>query len=126
MFVQDTPSALPYCLHQLTTDPDTLETGEYSCVKNFDFISMFFMDMMFAFLGQYNVTSETIGLLEQSLVSGIDLLKLRRYAKIGAPLINATVVSVAASTAAADRVNAYLNLQMPKPLNRVGLYLLSV
>jgi len=126
VFVQDTPSALPYCLHQLTTDPDTLETGEYSCVKNFDFISMFFMDMMFAFLGQYNVTSETIGLLEQSLVSGIDLLKLRRYAKIGAPLINATVVSVAASTAAADRVNAYLNLQMPKPLNRVGLYLLSV
>ena len=126
VFVQDTPSALPYCLHQLTTDPDTLESGEYSVVKNFDFISMFFMDIMFGFLGQYNITPETLGLLNQSLIGGIDLLKLRKYAKIGAPLTNGSVVSVTQSTAAADRAEAYLTVQMPKPLNRVGLHLVSV
>jgi hypothetical protein len=126
VFVQDTPSALPYCLHQLTTDPDTLESGEYSVVKNFDFISMFFMDLMYSFLGQYNVTPETLGLLNQSLVGGIDLLKLRKYAKIGAPLLNGTVVSVAESSAAADRAEAYVEVQMPKPLNRIGLHLVSV
>ena len=126
LFVQDTPSALPYCLHQLTTDPSTLETGEYSVVKNFDFISMFFMDLLQFFLGQYNVTDETVGLLHQSLNSGIDLLKLRKYAKIGAPLIAGTVISVAKSAAAADRVEAYVNVQLPKPLNRIGLHLVSV
>jgi len=125
LFVQDTPSALPYCLHQLTTDPSTLETGEYSIVKNFDFISVFFQDILEDFLGQYNISDETLGLLNQSLDTGIDLLKLRKYAKIGAPLLSASVTSVVQSTAAADRAELYMEVQMPKPLNRIGLYLIS-
>jgi hypothetical protein len=125
LFVQDTPSALPYCLHQLTTDPSTLETGEYSVVKNFDFISVFFQDILDDFLGQYNISEETLGLLNQSLDTGIDLLKLRKYAKIGAPLLSASVTSVAQSTAAADRAELYMEVQMPKPLNRIGLHLIS-
>jgi hypothetical protein len=125
VFVQDTPAALPYSLHQLTTDPSTLETGEYSVVKNFDFISMFFQDILEDFLGQYNLNEETLGLLQQSLNTGIDLLKLRKYAKIGAPLIDASVTSVAQSTAAADRAELYMSVKMPNPLNRIGLHLIS-
>jgi hypothetical protein len=125
VFVQDTPAALPYCLHQLTTDPSTLETGEYSVVKNFDFVSMFFQDILEDFLGQYNVNEETLGLLNQALNTGIDLLKLRKYAKIGAPLTDASVTSVAQSSAAADRAELYMSVKMPVPLNRIGLHLIS-
>ena len=125
VFAQDTPAALPYCIHQLTTDPSTLETGEYSVVKNFDFVSLFFQDIMDDYLGEYNINEETIGLIEGGLNSGIDLLKLRKYAKIGAPLNSATVTSVAQHASAADRVEAYMDIELPKPLNRVGLHLIS-
>jgi hypothetical protein len=125
LFVQETPEALPYCLHQLTTDPSTLETGEYSVVKNFDFVSMFFQDILEDFLGQYNVNDETLGLLHQALDTGVDLLKLRKYAKIGAPLLSATVTSVAQSVASADRAEIYVEAELPKPLNRIGLHLIS-
>ena len=126
VFAQDNPSALPYCIHQLTTDPDTLETGEYSVVKNFDFISLFFMDILDDFLGIWNINEETLGFLRESLENGIDLLRLRKYARIGAPLNDAAITSVAESTASADRVEVYMNVDLPKPLNRIGLHLISV
>jgi len=125
VFAQDTPNALPFCVHQLTTDADTLQTGEYSLVKNFDFIALFFQDILDDFLGIYNITDETMGFLKQAMNTGIDLLKLRKYAKIGAPLNDASITSLAVSTAAADRVEAYMTIDMPKPLNRIGLHLIS-
>lgn len=125
VFGQETPNSLPYCIHQLTTDADTLETGEYSLVKNFDFIALFFQDILDDFLGVYNINDETLGFLKQSMNTGIDLLKLRKYAKIGAPLNDATVTSIDVSTAAADRVESYMTIDMPKPLNRIGLHLIS-
>ena len=125
VFGQDSPNALPYCIHQLTTDADTLETGEYSLVKNFDFIALFFQDILDDFLGIYNITDETMGFLKQAMNTGIDLLKLRKYAKIGAPLNDASITSLGVSSAAADRVEAYMSINMPKPLNRIGLHLIS-
>lgn len=125
VFAQDSPNSLPYCVHQLTTDADTLQTGEYSLVKNFDFIALFFQDILDDFLGVYNITEETMGFLKQAMNTGIDLLKLRKYAKIGAPLNDASITSLGVSTAAADRVEAYMSINMPKPLNRIGLHLIS-
>jgi hypothetical protein len=126
VYEQKTPSALPSCIHQLTTEPTTLETGEYSVVKNFDFIALFFQDILDDFLGEYNINEETLGLLEQALDTGIDVLKLRRYAKIGAPINSAEVVSVEQHSTLADRVEIKMNCGLPKPLNRIGLHLVSV
>lgn len=126
VFAQDTPNSLPYSIHQLTTDADTLETGEYSVVKNFDFIALFFQDILDNYLGEYNINEETLGILEQSLNGGVDILKLRTYAKIGAPLISGEVTSVAQHTTLEDRAEIYMSVGMPKPLNRIGLHLVSV
>lgn len=126
VYEQETPNTLPSCIHQLTTDPSTLETGEYSVVKNFDFIALFFQDILDDFLGEYNINEETLGLLEQALDTGIDVLKLRRYAKIGAPINSAEVVSVEEHATIADRVEIKMNAGLPKPLNRIGLHLVSV
>jgi hypothetical protein len=125
VYDQETENALPVCIHQLTTDPDTLESGEYSLVKNFDFISIFFQDILDDYLGQYNINEETLGFLQQALNTGIDVLKLRRFAKIGAPLISASVTFITQSTAAADRAEVYMDVKMPKPLNVIGLHLVS-
>ena len=125
IFAQTTENTAPYCIHQLMTDTTSLETGEYSLVKNFDYISLFFQDILDDYVGPYNITAENLGLLHQALDTGIDILKLRRFPKIGAPINSASVVSVEESSAAADRVEAKIDINMPKPLNTIGLHLVS-
>lgn len=125
VFVQASPNTLPYCVHQLTTDADALETGEYSLVKNFDFISLFYRDIVDDYLGDWNINTDTIDFIKADINAGTDLLKLRKVAKIGAPIISATLSSIAQHKTAKDRVEAYLNVTMPKPLNVIGLHILS-
>lgn len=125
VFVQDTPESLPYCIHQLTTDPSALQTGEYSMVKNFDYLSRFFVSILDEYIGKWNINEETLGFMRQSLNSGIDRLKLKRYARIGAPINAASIVSLAISEAAADRIEIYMSLDRPKPLNVIGLHLVG-
>ena len=125
VFVQQTPTSLPYSIHQLTTDPSTLESGEYSIVKNFDFVSLFFADILEPFLGIWNINTDTLGFIRQALNTGIESLKLRRVSKIGAPLNSANITSLAISTASTDRVEVYMAVDLPKPLNVIGLHLVA-
>ena len=125
VFAQNAPTALPYSIHQLTTDPSTLQSGEYSIVKNFDFVSLFYLGILEPFLGVWNVNTDTLGFIRQALNTGTENLKLRRVAKIGAPLNSATVTSVAVSPASADRVEVYIEVDLPKPLNVIGLHLVA-
>jgi hypothetical protein len=126
VFQQDTPSSLPYIIHQLTTDPSTLEFGELSLVKNFDFVSLFFSDILDDFLGIWNINDETMNFMNAAVQTGIENLKLRRRIRIGAPIISARVTSLAQSTASADRIELYMEVDFPKPLNTVGLHIVSV
>jgi hypothetical protein len=125
VFAQASPTSLPFCVHQLTTDADALETGEYSLVKNFDFISLFYRDIVDDYLGDWNIDTSTMDFIKADLNSGTDLLKLRRYPKIGSPIISAELTKMEISASAKDRVEAYMNVVMPKPLNRIGLHLIS-
>lgn len=125
VFQQDTPQALPYVVHQLTTDTATLQSGEFSMVKNFDFVSLFFADIVDEFIGSWNINTETLGFISASVVGGVDNLKLRRRPRIGAPIIDGTITSVSVSTASADRVEMFVEIQFPSPLNIVALHLVS-
>lgn len=125
VFAQQTPTALPFTIHQLTTDVSTLESGEFSVVKNFDFVSLFFVDILEAFLGQYNINTETLTLLRSALNIGGETLKLRTFAKIGAPLTSFAVNDLGVSPVSADRVVAHLATGLPKPLNVVELHLVA-
>ncbi len=125
VFAQQTPQSLPFSIHQLTTDPSTLESGEYSVVKNFDFVSLFFVDILEDFLGQYNVTEQTLGLIATALNTGGDLLRLRTVAKIGAPLTSFAITSLGVSPTSGDRVLIYLAIGLPKPLNVIELHLVA-
>lgn len=125
VFQQDTPTALPYIVHQLTTDVTSLETGEFSMVKNFDFVSLFFADILDDYLGQWNVNPETLGFISAAVDSGIDNLKLRRRPRIGAPVIDATLVSIVQNATQSDRVDLVVEVEFPAPLNTVTLRLVS-
>lgn len=125
VFAQQTPASLPYTIHQLTTDPSTLETGEYSVVKNFDFVSMFFVDILEGFIGQYNVTQETLALIQSALSTGGELLMLRTVTKIGAPLTSFAINDIGVSTVSGDRVITHIAIGLPKPLNVIELHLVA-
>ena len=126
VFQQDTPQALPYCVHQLTTDPSTLEFGEYSMVKNMDFVSLYFADIVNEFIGPWNINPETIGFMSTAVTTGIGTLKLQKRAKIGAPIITGKISQLAQSTLSKDRVECYIECTFPAPLNTVGLHIVSV
>jgi len=126
VFQQDTVQSLPYVVHQLTTDVSTLQSGEFSMVKNFDFVSIFFSDILEDYIGTWNVNIETIGFISASISSGIDNLKLRRRPRIGAPLIDGKVVSITVSPSSADRLEIFVECKFPAPLNIIALHLVSV
>jgi hypothetical protein len=121
VFIQDTPTSLPFTVHQLTTDPTTLETGEYSLVKNFDFVAQTFKNSLDSFIGRYNVIDETLDLLRDTLRVTGDVLVRARLPRIGAPLRDFNVVSVEESPTSGDTALAVISIDLPKPLNRIEL-----
>jgi hypothetical protein len=125
VFTQATPISLPFSIHQLTTDPSTLQSGEYSIVKNFDFVSLFFVDILNPFIGIWNINNDTVGFIRQAVNTGIDNLKLRRVARIGAPINDASITSLDISTASADRIELFMEVDLPVPLNVIGLHLVA-
>jgi hypothetical protein len=125
VFVQDTTSSQPYTIHEVTTDVTSLETGEYMAVKNLDFISLTFLGTIRDFLGKWNINTDTIQYIHQACTATITNLKSRYVAKIGAPLISATIDSVAESDISEDRVEAYISVRQPMTLNVIGLHLVA-
>lgn len=123
VFLQDSESSTPYSAHEVTTDTDTYEMGEYMNVKNFDFVASYYRDIFRTFLGRYNITKETIGMLRDAFNNGTEFLQLRTYPRIGAPLLDATVVSVEQLESEVDRVEIYATVNLPKVLNKIGLHL---
>ena len=67
-------------------------------------------------------TSTTIrsAFIRQALNTGITSLRLQRVAKIGAPINEASLTSVAISEASADRVEVFMTGELPVPLNVIG------
>lgn len=126
VFQQDTPSALPYIVHQLTTAPATLQFGELSMVKNRDYVSMYLADIVDDFIGPWNINKETIGFMNAAVQAGIDNIKLMNRPRIGAPLIDAKVVQLGESSISEDRVELVVEADFPKPLNTVALHVVSV
>jgi hypothetical protein len=123
VMVQNVPGALPICIHQLTTDPTTLETGELSVVRNVDFISKFFLDLLAPFIGVYNVTQATQNAIFRAVNDGAQNLIGRSLDRIGPPLISGTVTSIKVSDYDASRIELYFRGVIPRPLNTIAFHL---
>lgn len=125
VFAQDNPSALPYSIHELTTDVTALETGEYMITKDFDFVAWTFLDTMWPFIGTWNITNETMGFIRQALAQVIANMKGRYVRKIGAPIIDAAITDVGVSELSKDRIDAWIEVDLPMVLNTIALHLVA-
>jgi hypothetical protein len=125
VFVQENPSALPSTIHEVTTDVSALEFSEYMVVKDFDFVAWTFLDTLIPFVGPWNVTDETIEFIRQALFTTGDNLKARKVAKIGSPLLDYQLDSVEKSSLSKDRIESYMQVELPMTLNTIGLHLVA-
>lgn len=118
-----TEGALPECVHQLTTDPTTLETGEVSVVKNLDFISTGYQQLLKSFLGRYNAIPEALSDIQEAVDTYAAQLKGRYVANIGAPLLSGRMTSLTYSPTSPDTAEAFFEVGIPRPLNNIGFHL---
>ena len=125
VFLQDTSNSPAYAMHQLTTDTSVMENMELSMVRDFDYVSRFYKKILDEYIGRYNVTPQTLDLLRESLNAGTDQLKSNVLPKIGAPILGASVKSISPLEGQRDRVEIYMDVELPAPLNRLGLHLVA-
>ena len=63
--------------------------------------------------------------LAQAANSGIQQLKTKRTARIGAPINDASITGLFVSPASADRIELYIAVSRPTPLNTIGIHLVG-
>lgn len=125
IFVQATEESAPYVRHQLTTDVSTTEFSELSFVKNYDYVSYVCRDVLQPFIGTWNVNTAALAAIGTALSAALETLKLASEAKIGAPIIKYSIESISQLENNRTRVEAYVNVTFPYPLNVIGLHLVS-
>lgn len=121
VFVQDTPSSPPYSIHQLTTDTTTLDSGEFSMVRNYHFVAKTYKDALDDFLGRYNVIPETLETLANTMRVVGNTLRRGRLPRIGSPILSAQVLSIETAEGSRDQVEIQVAIEFPAPLNRIIL-----
>jgi hypothetical protein len=123
IFVQATQGGAPYVRHELTTDMSTLEYRELLCVKNWDFLSYFYFDLITPFIGSWNITRDTLNTIRQTIIAGSELLKTKKLPKIGPPLLSCEVISLAQDVNNKDTINMNLSISIVYPNNYTNIYL---
>jgi len=124
LIVQETQTSIPYIRHSLTTDMTTLYFREMQQVKNWDYLSYFFHDILKGFIGRYNITPDTLRILGQTITSGGRLLQGKKLPKIGAPLLDFSIKTLKQDDTNKDSVIVEMPIQMPVVLNYLNLYLI--
>lgn len=124
ILVQESQGTLPYIRHSLTTDMSVLQYRELQQVKNVDFLSYFFHDILKSFPGRYNITADTLQILRTTLIAGAKLLQGKRLPKIGAPLLDYQIKTLKQDENNKDQVVIEMPVTMPTVMNYINLYLI--
>ena len=117
LFVQDTQASAPYCRHELTTDMTALEYREILKVKNWDYLSYFYKDILDPFIGTWNITEDTLSTIKQTIISASENLKTQKVAKIGAPLISYNITKLEQNATSKDTINCRIKIETVSPNN---------
>lgn len=123
IFVQDTQSAAPYCRHELTTDMSVLEYRELLKVKNWDYLSYFYHDLVEPFIGQWNIIDDTLRVIRQTVISASENLKSQKLPRIGAPLVSYEIAELAQDKTTKDKIQLRMNIAIVDPNNYTDVHL---
>jgi hypothetical protein len=130
VLVQDSLTGAPYTVHQVTTGqismPGVQEFSEVSVVSNFDFVASSLKKRLDPYVGVWNVIPEAIASISSSLEGGLDDLRTRSRPRIGSPLVSGAVLSVQKNAADAGRLDVSVEVEIPKVLNKLVVYLTSI
>lgn len=124
LMIQESPSSIPYCRHELTTDMSVLEYREVQQVKNFDFLSYFFRDLLAPFIGKWNITPDSLNTLRSTINAGGKLLQGKKLPKIGPPLVDFSITKLEQNANNKDMVDIVVPVTIPTVMNYVNLYLI--
>lgn len=117
LFVQDTQTAPPYCRHELTTDMTALEYREILKVKNWDYLSYFYKDLLDPFIGTWNITEDTLLTIKQTIISASENLKTQKLPKIGSPLISYNIDKLEQNATSKDTITCRIKTEIVSPNN---------
>lgn len=123
LFVQETTGSIPYVRHELTTDMSVLEYRELQQVKNWDFLSYYYHDKVKSFIGRWNITTDTISTIRQTIDASSAQLKSKKLPRIGAPLLDAVIDNLSQNVNNRDNLDCRLKIKMPATLNYMNMYL---
>lgn len=124
LFVQESAGTIPYIRHSISTDMSVLQYRELQQVKNIDFLSYFFHDILKTFPGRYNITTDTLQILRTTLIAGAKLLQGKVLPKIGAPLLDFQIKTLKQSDVNKDTIIVEMPVTMPTVANYINLYLI--
>jgi len=125
IFEQASDASPPVVVHEVTTNVASLEFGEYMAVKNFDYVARTFLDTLEVFKSGWNVIPETFDFVEDAARTVGNNLKARYVAQIGAPLKDFRIDRVEESSLSADRIESYIDVDLPMCLNTLGIHLVA-
>lgn len=121
---QDTKETPCYIRHQLTTEMDKGNLyWEDSCTRNIDNISYAIVDVIDPFIGRANVTPSALRKLKADIEAKLNEFMLDSPNDlIGPSLINWDTLIVKQDEKFLDRVNVWVNLYLPLPMNNIRMY----
>lgn len=115
---------IPYVRHSLSTDMSVLQYRELQQVKNIDFLAYYFYDKLEGFAGRWNITPDSLQALRATIKASGDNLKKQTLPKIGPPLLDYQIKSLAQDSSNLDQVNVELPVKIPTVMNYINLYLI--
>lgn len=124
LLVQSVAGGIPYVRHELTTDMSTYYYRELQAVKTWDYISYFFYDLLSPFIGKWNITFQTLGIIRQTIVAGATLLMSQSLPKIGPPLLGYQITTLQQDAVNIDTVDVDIQIQIPNVLNYLAVNLI--
>jgi len=124
LMVQENAGTIPYNRHSLSTDMSVLQYREIQQVKNMDFLSYFFYDILKSFPGRWNITNDTLQVLRTTINAGAKLLQGKKLPKVGAPLLDYQIKTLKQDPDNKDQVIIEMPVTMPTVMNYINLYLI--
>lgn len=124
LYTQVAQGSAPYCRHELTTDMSVLAYREILKVKNVDYLSKYFHNLMKPFIGKWNITDDTLSIMRQTIIAACEQLKSRKLPRIGAPLVAYRLKKLAQNEFNKDNVDIELEVATADPNNYTNVYLI--
>lgn len=124
LLVQEAAGTIPYVQHALTTDMSVLQYREVQQVKNIDYLSYYFHDILKTFPGRYNITPDTLQVLRTTITAGGKYLQGQVLPKIGPPLLSFQIKTLKQDESNKDQVIVEMPVTMPTVMNYINLYLI--